>query len=317
MNNALYRLERQGQAWAVKLCVDDERRRAQREHGALRWLEGAGADLAPPALGLDTSGTILPYPAVAYEWLEGEPLSQAAQGQPAPVGGLTEAQLAALLESVQRMHGIRMQSEAGLPEAWFHWFDRRPYLEELRSFLARYAEWLCENIAAGRAINTRLEKIATACEQALGKSPASIDRGSVPLRLCHVDPNPANAIWGRDGRLRWVDWEYSGWGDPALDLAEYRWHEAFAFLSAEQVNWMRANYAWPQGDDGFGERLRLWDALLAARWPFLLLRRLWSAANGPDRERLSVPVAQAAEVETRMLALIERAEEFYSKEHSV
>jgi hypothetical protein len=209
---------------------------------------------------------------------------------------------------------IGPRAEAGLAEAWFHWFDRQPYLQELRGFLAQYRDWLCVTIAGGQAICARLERIVRACERALDESPARIERESVPLRLCHVDPNPANAIAAADGRVRWVDWESSGWGDPALDLAEFRWHEALAFLSPQQVAWLRAHYRPPAGDAGFGERLRQWDALLATRWPFLLLRRLWSLANGPDRERLSALPAQPVAVQTRLLELIERAEEFYQIE---
>jgi thiamine kinase-like enzyme len=73
-------------------------------------------------------------------------------------------------------------------------------------------------------------------------------RESVPLRLCRVDPNLANIVWSGDGRLRWVDWEYSGWGDPALDLAELRWHSALAELSEAQHDWLRNNYRQPTGD---------------------------------------------------------------------
>ena len=311
MNNALYRVEGEGQVFAVKLCVDDERRRAQREYAALRLLWQAGADIAPQPLGLDESAAILPYPAVVYRWLPGEPLSEELSG-----GKLPGRKLAALLETVQLVHriepaGFENQEEAGLPEAWFHWFERQPYLEELNGFLEQYRSWLCENIAKGEAICARLERIVTACTRAVNDSSAKINRGSVPLRLCHVDPNPANLIWSEDGRLRWVDWEYSGWGDPALDLADFRWHQALSFIGPEQAAWMRAHYQPPLGDDGFAQRLRLWDTLLAARWPFLLLRWLWSLQNGPDRERLSMPQAQATEVYQQMVRLIERAEGFY------
>jgi aminoglycoside phosphotransferase (APT) family kinase protein len=262
-------------------------------------------------LDLDDSAAILPYPAVVYRWLPGEPLIGKRSG-----GKLPGRKLAALLEIVQLVHWIAApegenQEKAGLPEAWFHWFERRTYLDELNGFLEQYRSWLCEDIAKGKAICARLERIVTACTREVNDSPAKINRGSVPLRLCHVDPNPANLIWGSDGRLRWVDWEYSGWGDPALDLADFRWHQALSFIGPKQAAWMRAHYQPPPGDDGFYQRLRLWDALLAARWPFLVLRWLWSIYNGPDRERLSMPQAQAAEVRLQMERLIERAERFY------
>jgi hypothetical protein len=76
-------------------------------------------------------------------------------------------------------------------------------------------------------------------------------------------------------------------------------------------------YQPPPGDEGFTQRLALWDALLAACWAFLMLRWLWSLHNGPDRERLSMPQAQGAELLQQMVALIERAERFYKIQPSI
>lgn len=95
-NNALYRLEVDGQSYAGKLCVADERRRAAREHGALRLLQAARLDIAPEPSALDESCALLPFPTVVYRWLAGEPLG------PSP----TAQQLAALLDSIQQMHTL-------------------------------------------------------------------------------------------------------------------------------------------------------------------------------------------------------------------
>jgi len=135
-------------------------------------------------------------------------------------------------------------------------------------------------------------------------------RESVPLRLCRVDPNLVNTVWGGDGRVRWVDWEFSGWGDPALDLAELRWHAASVEMSEAQHAWLRDNYRPPDGDHSFEERLAVWDHLRATRWPFLILRWLWSEYHGPDRLRLTRPVAEPAELHARLVYFIERAERF-------
>jgi len=68
MNNALYRVELDGKVFACKLCIVDERRRAEREFAALELLQQRGSDLAPKPLGIDRSGKSVPYPAVVYEW---------------------------------------------------------------------------------------------------------------------------------------------------------------------------------------------------------------------------------------------------------
>ena len=57
-----------GKVFACKLCVSDERRRAEREYAALDLLQQRGIDVAPRPVGIDLSTAILPYPAVVYEW---------------------------------------------------------------------------------------------------------------------------------------------------------------------------------------------------------------------------------------------------------
>jgi thiamine kinase-like enzyme len=139
-----------------------------------------------------------------------------------------------------------------------------------------------------------------------------LSRSAVPLRLCHVDPNPGNMIWGPDGQMRWVDWEYSGWGDPALDLAEYRWHAGWLAAPEDQHDWLRDNYEPPAGDETFWERLAVWDRLLAARWPFLMLRWLYSARNGSERMRLTVQDVHVSGLQERLERLMERAEGLFT-----
>ena len=130
----------------------------------------------------------------------------------------------------------------------------------------------------------------------------------MPLCLCRVDPGLANALWCDDGRLRWVDWEYSGWGDPALDLADLRWHAALDQLSPAEHAWLRNSYRRPAGDDGFESRLRVWDRLLATRWAFRVLHSLRSKHHGPDREWLTQPATDAATLRALLIRFIERAE---------
>jgi thiamine kinase-like enzyme len=243
---------------------------------------------------------VLPFPTVVYRWLPGESLGPS----------LTAQQLAALLESYHRMHALCRRDHAGsdLPDAWFHWFDFAPYLAELNGLLAEYGPWLAATAPDGRNLHDRLARLVSLCAEAFTQAAVDPGRGRFPLRLCHVDPNLANAVWGENGRLRWVDWEYSGWGDPALDVAELRWHAALAGLSEAQHAWLRDNYRRPDDDRGFGERIALWDRLLATRWPFLVLRSLWGEHNGPDRVRLTRPAADRAELRARLVRFIERAE---------
>jgi Ser/Thr protein kinase RdoA (MazF antagonist) len=300
MNNALYHVSLDGIEVACKLCVPDERQRARREHSALRLLWESGIDLAPKPCGLDESLRWLPYPTVLYAWLPGEPLGSAP----------THEQWRELQHNYQRLHALRSESfpEAALPVAFFHWLDRSPYLDELSGFLSDLGPWLRDSRRDGPQLYTRLEGLVEGCRARFAAQHVELGPEAVSLRLCRVDPNPANIILGPDARLRWVDWEYSGWGDPALDLADLRWHAAFLDLPLSWHAQFRAGYQPPEGDPAFGQRLSLWDDLLSVRWPFLVLRLLWSQAKGPDRLRLTRPSMEPMTLWTRFERLLARAE---------
>jgi thiamine kinase-like enzyme len=297
-NNALYRVEMDGRSYACKLCVPDWRQRAACEYASLRLFHTSGLDIAPEPLWLDESCQIVPYPALAYRWLRGESLDTQ----------LTQTQLAAVLASVQLMHTLTPNEHPRIRDSWFHWFDWQRYLAELGDFLDQYGAWLEATISEGRDLRERLARLIDCCAQCVAAARVSPSRDRIALRICRADTNLANAIWSDDGRVRWVDWEYSGWGDPALELAEMRWHVAMSSMTEEQHNWLRDNYGCPAGDDGFEERLAVWDRLITTRWAFLILRALWSAYNGPDRLRLSRIAADPDQLHIRFIQFIERAE---------
>jgi thiamine kinase-like enzyme len=307
MNNALYRVESDGRVYACKLCVMDERKRAEREYAALELLQQRGCDIAPKPVGIDLSGERVPYPVVVYEWCAGSPMN--------PERNSSHLQF--LLNSVQSMHSCRPERTDGrrllipMQKAWFHWFERTPYIEELNDFIEKYAPWLRRISNEGQALSKRLERLVRIGEERLASMRVELGWGAFPVCLCHVDPNSNNAILEADGRVRWIDWEYSGWGDPALDLAEYRWHMAYADLSADQQTWFREAYQPLIEDAKFAQRVVFWDILLAARWPLLMLRWLWSRENGSDRLRLSTIEAEKTDLWGRLVWLIDRAEQFY------
>jgi hypothetical protein len=268
-------------------------------------LHAAGLDLAPQPFLLDESCSVLPFPTVVYRWLPGRLLDSP----------LTPRQLAALLQGYQQLGALRQRDYAhlNLPDAWFHWLDFEPYLAELYDFLNEYGTWLATAEPDGQNLQDRLSRLVDHTTEALTTTDVDPSRESVPLCLCRVDPNLANGVWGEDEQLRWVDWEYSGWGDPALDLAELRWHAALAGQREAQT-WLRANYRRPADDPAFEERVAVWDCLLSTRWPFLVLRVLWSVYNGPDRLRLTQPDLDPIELCARLVRFIKRAERFFENQ---
>jgi aminoglycoside phosphotransferase (APT) family kinase protein len=308
-NNVLYRVESGEEKYACKLCLADERRRAAREYSALRLLQDAGLDLAPNPLWFDATYQIVPFPAVVYSWLDGIMLEEVP----------TDQQLTSLIEGYQYLHSLPRQEYVhyNLPEAWFHWFDYQPYLSELDSFLARYGSWFSAVSPEGRKLYPRLEKLVQQCKLHLHSTQnPSPSRYDIHIGMCRVDPNLANCLWGTDHKIRWVDWEYSGWGDPALELADIRWHASWMGLSSEKHQMLRSLYTPHKEDINFYERLEIWDRIVSTRWPFLILRSMWNSSGGTDRSQKGSPAEENKDLQLRLLQTIERAEHFGTEDSS-
>ena len=302
-NNAVYRLDVDGEAYACKVCVVDERHRAQREYAALDLLQRAKIDLAPQPILLDESCALFQFPIVVYRWLDGSPLKLP----------LTQTQLCALLDSIQALHSIRSEDypSAQLLNAFFHNFNFDFYIRELGEFFKDYRDWLVANDSEGQSLANRMNRVLDHCIENVTHTRVNPSRDHIALRLSHVDPNLANTVWQSGQPLRWVDWEFAGWGDPALELADLRWHISLDELTESQHVWLRANYRRPENDSEFDERLHIWDSILVTRWCFLILRLLWSAHNGPDRLRLTQFVVTPDEARRRLIRMSARAEKFY------
>lgn len=300
-NNAMYRVSAGGEDYAVKLCVKDERQRARREFNALTFLRAANIDLAPEPILLDESCDHVPFPLVIYRWVWGESLSLP----------LNDEQLRWILTATHAIQCVSREkfSNAKLDDAWFHWFAFEPYLSELRNFQKQYGNWLGAQNAEGRQLAARAERLVESCIKVVSASRVDPSREKIALRLAHVDWNLANVIQSPGG-LSWVDWEFSGWGDPALELADLRWHIALDGLTEGQHRFLRENYHCPAGEANFEKRVAIWDAILATRWVFLIARNLWSVHNGPDRVRLTMPKQDSKFIQAQLLRTIERAEQF-------
>ena len=304
-NNAMYRANVDGQVYACKLCVVDERHRARREFAALDLLRRANLDLAPEPIALDESCTLFDFPVVVYRWLDGSPL----------IPPLSQTQLRALLDSLQTLHTIHPADfpDAKLFDAFFHNFNFDIYIREQRQLFLDYGDWLAHQ-PDGRELADRIQCLIEICAKKIEQSRVDPSRDNIAVRLSHVDPNLQNTVWQDGQPLRWVDWEFAGWGDPSMELADLRWHISLDELPESQHAWLRHNYRRPENDPPFDERLALWDSILLTRWCLLITRLLWSAYNGPDRVRLTHFVVTPAEARRRLLRMIERAEKFHQSD---
>ena len=66
-------------------------------------------------------------------------------------------------------------------------------------------------------------------------------------RLCRTDANISNFIRRPEGWYS-VDWENSGWGDPAFEVADLMSHPAYITVPCERWPWVARTYCRIAGD---------------------------------------------------------------------
>jgi aminoglycoside phosphotransferase (APT) family kinase protein len=264
-NNAVYRVAIKGATFTCKLFVVDERQRAEREWAAICAAQESGELLAPVPVAFAPEGP-LPQPAIISQWVEGASLT---------AERLTASQLDDLVLAVARIHRIRPAAGLEFLTAWHQPANFTDYLAEARGFLDPVRAW-----AAGVAGQTRdlpswvadlpellplIEVTLDDAEREARAAGPTIGGLAVPA-LIRIDGNLDNVLRRADGRLIFVDWEYSGWGDPAFDLAELRWHPRT--LNIAQADWEAALNAYPApaDDADFRRRLAVYSHLLPVWW---------------------------------------------------
>jgi thiamine kinase-like enzyme len=117
-----------------------------------------------------------------------------------------------------------------------------------------------------------------------------------PLGLCRCDNNVRNYIRvpvQPYGAWASVDWEYSGWGDPAFDAAQWMAHAAYT--EAPLSRWAWALEAYPRRaaelaragpaareDPTLALRVRTYYRLMVVWWAARLVRYLYEVPAGLD-----------------------------------
>jgi thiamine kinase-like enzyme len=273
-NNLLYRAFGPGGDLVIKFTVRDERDRAGREYGALAALCQAGLSIAPEPIQLDRAN--YDQPVVVQSWLEGE----VSDTPPTTDDGWQK-----LVQHLASVHTVtpekmRMQlpwatinantAEQGKQRVWQQvtHIPRRAQPASLRALLRRFEasqfpEW-----------------------------------PSAPVALCRLDNNIANYI-RRPGRWASVDWEYSGWGDPAFDVANLVTHVAFQDVVPSRWKWLIDHYCSPVEDGSTAIRIQVYCDILLVWWAARLARYLYEMPRGLD-ERLAVwPDGYQADIQAK------------------
>ncbi len=252
-SNRLYDLRAAGRHFIAKeyLKPDELETAPAREFQALHRL--AELDIAPRPIFYDPGLA----PVVVYEFMAGEMWNRQ-RPSPAQLGQL--AALFAQLHSIsteglwtsrayeQTLAARKMGIKASF-QGYAAWAETAPHLQPLVE--------ICDGL---------LLKYDLIAQELADYRP--------PLTFCRLDSRFANVIARPGGRLGLVDWEDSGLGDPALDLADLR-------MAANQedlldgVGWealIRPYLATRASQDPTLERrLKLYVGILAIFWWGLLL----------------------------------------------
>ena len=288
-NNLLFRATGDGGDLAIKFTVRDERDRVGREFGSLAALRHAGLSIAPEPVLLDRSR--YPQPVVVQSWLEGEVCATAPT---------KDAEWEKVAQHLASIHTVTPDRTAqSLPWATINANDAEEGKQRVREQVAHIpAE---ARPPALRALLRRFEAM---------RVPAW---PSPPVTHCRLDTNLENYI-RRPGRWASVDWEYSGWGDPAFEVANLVTHVAMMEVPASRWAWLVDRYCGrycglvedataPQRIETYCQIMRVW-------WVARLARYLYELPRGRDRRLADGPDGWQADIERKYghyLALAEAA----------
>jgi aminoglycoside phosphotransferase (APT) family kinase protein len=269
----------------VKLMRRDRRERARREYGAMLALAGAGLEIAPRPLLLERER--YETQVVVMTWLE---------GSVSPDLPAADDEWSRLIEHLIAIQAVTPETTGVdlLPSAY-----GRVSASDGVARVHRHADLIPEDDwPAGLR---RLVDILHARSFAEWPSPR--------LTLCRSDPNIRNIV-RRSGPWASVDWEASGWGDPAFEIAELISHAAYLDVPPERWAWVRAQYArltLDFGETGAADRIENYVTVMYASWAARFARMLYEIPRGLDDRLTPWPEGWLDHVQHNYERYLERA----------
>jgi hypothetical protein len=267
-NNLLFRVTLDDRVLAIKFTRRDARDRAGREFAALYALQHIDPTLAPIPLLLDRD--TFAYPVVVQSWLVGD--CHAAMPE-------TMAHWHFLIQHFQAIHHIRPQQLMHpIPSAVLTMMCAHDGVQRLRQAWQNLPPY-----AYPEGLHALVQQIVT-YPWPVWPQPE--------YRLCRVDPNILNFI-----RMptRWssVDWENSGWGDPAFEIADLMAHPAY--VTVANADWEQIVSLYCQGstDSTLAIRIHTYRLLQLVDWAIFFARKAAEYAHGtvPPEHFVARPAA--------------------------
>jgi aminoglycoside phosphotransferase (APT) family kinase protein len=235
-SNRLYDLYFEGQRYIVKEYLKEEEfnEAAPREYRSLRLMAPLG--LAPQPVSFYPGSDSFARPLVVYEYMAGRMWDR---DKP------SSRDLAELAKTWLLMNAAESDPH------WPSRSDRFPFrvlgrLEESAGDYAAYCEdEYREVLHIADQVMALLELRKVDLQE--------LDKMEAPRCFSRADPRFANIIERPDGRLGMVDWEDSGWVDPALDLADLLTHPNQEDL-LDWVEWGAFLRPYEQAREALGDR---------------------------------------------------------------
>jgi aminoglycoside phosphotransferase (APT) family kinase protein len=236
----------------------------------LQALDEAGLDLAPRPILLDQDS--YSQPVVVQTWLQGK-VSDALPTEDEEWQGLLEHLVRVHSVTPERI-GVRLQ---------------RAVLDANSAAEARdTVRWQMSCIPPA-ARPASLQKLLGHFEAV--ESPAWPEP---PVTLCRVDNNVRNYV-RRPGAWASVDWEYSGWGDPAFDVAQWATHASYTDVPLSRWTDVLDAYcrrsdsqAWID-DPTLALRIRVYVQVMSVWWVARVARYLHEIPAGLDQRLVPWP----------------------------
>lgn len=282
-NGRLFRATGPGADLAVKWTPRDTRDRAGREFAALTLLARSGAAVAPAPVLLDRDSYRLPV--VVQSWLDGEVLDAPPHSDDA---------WAALVAALATAH--RRTAGAAPPDV------ERAVITALDAADAKA-------LVASHAARLPADARPAALRRLLDRFDAWTPPAWPARRraLCHTDANWRNVL-RRPGLWGLVDWENSGWGDPAFDVADLLTHPAYDAVPAERWPQVVAAYAAAADDPDAPQRIEAYAPALRVWWAVRWARTLYEVPRGLDERLAPRQPSWQADAEAALARAVEGAE---------
>lgn len=284
-NNRLYRATNADSDLAIKWTIRDERDRAGREYAALQVLRDAGLDRAPQSVLLERDRYA--QPVVVQTWLDGPVLS-------APPA--TDAEWTALVEHYAAIHQLRPQHA---PTNTYKALVNASSPTACRDLIAEHVDRI-----PSAEHSAELLELLRRWESDLDMTWPEPDRA-----LCRVDANTTNFIRRVAGWAS-VDWENSGWGDPAFEIAELMTHPAYTSVHRQRWAWVVDRYVALHTDPTLRQRITVYYPAMLVWWVVRLARYIYEVPRGDDPRLVARPTTWLKTTQAnyrRYLALAQRS----------